>query len=263
MEKTLLALTGFTLQFHTIENQSVSQEKMRQVASTPYFWKSALKASLLSHLITNLLYLLATKPLQRKQTRPIMFIQIIHTNTKWQTGKFSNLTAYLFPHLKKEIVKVLPQVAGNIILRCHHLLVKNCSPCIRNISPNRHSSLWRHLGTWRGMLWTTYLFGRLKGRLGLQLEESADTLNRAQRAISQHCTRLPLMLLFKEFSWVDAWSTLSQHLLPWWLHSHSQGFLAVRHKPWVTLGGQRWKYYSFQSHPILAVIPLSILYICT
>lgn len=166
-----------------------------------------------------------------------MFIQIIHTNTKWQIGKFLNLTAYLFPQLKKKNVKVLPQVAGNIILRYHHLLVKNRSPCIANISPNRHSPLWRHLGTWREMLWKTDLFGRLKGRLGLQLEESADTLNRVQRAISQHCTRLPLMLLFKEFSWVDAWSTLSQHLLPWWLHSPSQGFLAVRCKSWVTLEG--------------------------
>lgn len=63
MEKTLLVLTGSTLQFHTLENQSGSQGKMRQVASTLYFWRSTLKASLLSHLITNLLDLLATKSL--------------------------------------------------------------------------------------------------------------------------------------------------------------------------------------------------------
>lgn len=65
----------------------------------------------------------------------------VHTNTKWQTENFFNLTAYLLPHLKKKIVKVHQQAAGNITLRYHHLPVKNLSPCIRNISLNRHSPL--------------------------------------------------------------------------------------------------------------------------
>lgn len=71
----------------------------------------------------------------------------VHTNTKWQMEKFFNLTAYLLPHLKNKIVKVHPQVAGNIILRYHHLPVKNPSPCIRNISLNRYSPLGRSVGT--------------------------------------------------------------------------------------------------------------------
>lgn len=45
------------------------------------------------------------------------FLAQVHTNTKWQTRKFLNLTAYLFPHLKKKIVTVRPQVAGNTIIR--------------------------------------------------------------------------------------------------------------------------------------------------